>query len=40
MTDTIHLLAKITPLLVAAAMLAVCVKVVFAVIRIERNTRR
>ncbi len=40
MTDTIHLLAKITPLLVAAAVLAIGVKLVFAIINIERNTRR
>lgn len=40
MTDTIEFLARVTPLLVAVAVLAVVVKVVFAVIRIERNTRR
>lgn len=40
MTDTIEFLEHVTPLLVAVAVLAVVVKVVFAVIRIERNTRR
>ena len=40
MTDTIEFLEHVTPLLVAVAVLAVAVRLAFAVIRIERNTRR